>query len=149
MLLEGCLTPGGVGRQPPARGRPGGGAGGRGLLSFLCPRHWERAAQKCLAEPVELEFGAEDGSYSRGYASSASSAAAIRPDILAHVSDRWKDQLAENVRGILQTAWDPKKTFDLRLLTPLFAREVAPYQVLARDTAVFYSPARLVSLGLP
>jgi hypothetical protein len=112
-------------------------------------RHWERAAQKCLADPVELEFGAEDGSYSRGYASSADLAAAIRPDILSHVSEKWKDHLAENTRGILQTTWNPQKTFDFRLLTPLFAREIAPYQVLARDTAVFYSPARLVSLGLP
>jgi hypothetical protein len=57
--------------------------------------------------------------------------------------------LTKNVRGVLQTAWTPKKTFDLGPLTPLFAREIAPYQVLARDTAVFYSPARLVSLGLP
>jgi len=111
-------------------------------------QHWERAAQKCMAEAVELEFGAEDGSYSRGYASSAGLAAAIRSDILDFVADTWKDQLAGNVRGILQTVWDPKKALDFRLLTPLFAREIAPYQVLARDTAVFYSPARLVSLGL-
>lgn len=112
-------------------------------------QHWERAAHHCLAKPVELEFGAEDGSYSRGYASAAGLAGAIRPDILSYVADQWRDQLAENVRGILQTAWTPKKTFDFGLLTPLFAREIAPYQVLARDTAIFYSPARLVSLGLP
>lgn len=112
-------------------------------------QHWERAAHHCLSEPVELEFGAVDKSYSRGYASSAGLATAVRPDILSHVSDRWKNQLAGNIRGILQTSWNPKKTFDFRLLTPLFAREIAPYQVLARDTAVFYSPARLVALGLP
>jgi hypothetical protein len=112
-------------------------------------RHWEGAAARCLTEPVELEFGADDGSYSRGYASAAGLAASIRPDILRFVADGWRDQLAGNVRGILQTAWTPKKTFDLGLVTPLFAREIAPYQVLARDTAIFYSPARLVSLGLP
>ncbi len=112
-------------------------------------RHWERAAKECLVEPIELEFGAIDGSYSRGYASAASLAAAFRPDILSHVSDRWKDQIAKNPRGILQTAWNPKKSFDFQALTLLFAREVAPYQVLARDTAIFYSPARLNSFGLP
>jgi hypothetical protein len=112
-------------------------------------RHWEQAAHKCLAKPIELEFGADDGSYSRGYASEAGLAAAIRPDILSHVAAQWRSQLTKNVRGVLQTAWTPKKTFDLGPLTPLFAREIAPYQVLARDTAVFYSPARLVSLGLP
>ncbi|MGA1870915.1 MAG: FRG domain-containing protein [bacterium] len=118
---------------------------------FVSPdsRHWERAAHQCLVKPIELEFGAEDGSYSRGYASVKGLAASIRSDILSYVADEWKDQLAENVRGILQTAWTPKQTFDFVLLTPLFAREIAPYQVLARDTAVFYSPARLSSLGLP
>jgi hypothetical protein len=112
-------------------------------------QHWERAALKCLAEPIELEFGADDGSYSRGYVSKASLADAIRPDILSHVADQWKGQLDKNVCGILQTAWTPQRTFDFRLLTALFALEIAPYQVLARNTATFYSPARLVSLGLP
>jgi hypothetical protein len=111
--------------------------------------HWERAVEQCLAEPVELEFGAEDGSYSKGYAAAASLRTAIRTDILSHVSDDWKDQLSRNVRGMLQTSWNPKKTFDFPLLTPLFAREIAPYKVLARDAAIFYSPARLMSLGLP
>lgn len=112
-------------------------------------QHWELAAKHCLPEPIELEFGAADGSYSRGYVSAPRLAAAIRSDILSYVSNRWKQQMAENPRGILQTSWTAKKTFDFRLLAPLFATEVAPYQVLARNSAVFYSPARLVSLGLP
>lgn len=111
--------------------------------------HWERAAHDCLTKPVEIEFGADDGSYSRGYASQGGLAAAIRPDIVSYVADQWRKQVANNVRGILQTAWTPQKTFDFAHLTPLFAREIAPYQVLARDTAIFYSPARLVSFGLP
>ncbi len=111
--------------------------------------HWERAAQKCLGDAIELEFGADDGSYSRASVSTQSIAAAIRGDILTHVSDGWKAEMGRDPRGILQTAWSPKKTCDFGLLTPLFAREVAPYQVLARETAVFYSPARLASLGLP
>jgi len=112
-------------------------------------RHWERAAEECLVNPIELEFGTTDGSYSRGYASAANLAAAFRPDILSHVSDRWQDQMATNPRWILQSAWNPKKSFDFQALTLLFARELAPYQVLARDSAVFYSPARLDTLGLP
>jgi hypothetical protein len=112
-------------------------------------QHWESAASQCLAEPVELEFGAEDGIYSRGYASTAGLTAAVRPDILSYVADQWRERFAGNIRGILQTAWTPRKTFDFGLLTPIFAREIAPFQVLARDSAIFYSPARLVSLGLP
>jgi len=111
-------------------------------------RHWERAADHCLIKPVWLEFGAEDGSYSRGYVSEAGLAGAIRPDILSYVADHWRDS-TEDVHGILQSAWNPRKTFDFGLLTPLFAREIAPYQVLERDTAIFYSPARLVRLGMP
>lgn len=112
-------------------------------------RHWEQAAHKCLTQPVALEFGAEDGSYSRGYASTESLVAAIRPDILSYITDEWKEQLPENIHRLLQKTWTPQKTFDFTLLTPIFAREIAPYQVLARNTVVFYSPARLMSFGLP
>jgi FRG domain len=111
--------------------------------------HWQRAASDCLADPVELEFGAEDGSYSRGYASAAGLADAIRPDIVSFMAAGSRSRLADNVTGILLSAWTPQKTFDFGLLAPLFAREIAPYQVVARDRAIFYSPARLVSLGLP
>ena len=112
-------------------------------------QHWERAAHRCLVEPIELEFAANDGSYSRAYASKSGLAVAIRPDILSYVADQWREPISENVCRILQLAWTPQKTFDFGLLTTLFAREIAPYQVLARNTAIFYSPARLVSLGLP
>jgi hypothetical protein len=50
---------------------------------------------------------------------------------------------------VLQTAWTPSLAFDFTRLAPLFAREIAPYQVLARQMAVFYSPARFDTLGLP
>lgn len=113
-------------------------------------RHWSGAAEACLRDPVQIEFGAEDGSYSRAYVSGSSLARALRTDLLDHASDKWRDQLKGNVRGILQAAFNLRKTFDLQKLTPLFAQEIAPYQVLARGTsAVFYSPARLSSLGLP
>jgi hypothetical protein len=32
---------------------------------------WDKAAAQCLCEPREVEFGAPDGSYSRGYVSSS------------------------------------------------------------------------------
>ena len=112
-------------------------------------RHWERVARHCLVEPVPLDFGSDDGSYSRSYASAAGLAAAIRPDMLSYVAAQWRDQIAGNVEQILHTSWNPKKTFDFGLLTSLFAREIAPYQVLTRDHAIFYTPARLVAFGLP
>ena len=110
---------------------------------------WDEAATQCLHEPREVEFGALDGSYSRGFVSSRNLAAAVRSDIAAFAVAQWKEMVRSNVGLILQTAWTPSQAFDFGRLAPLFAREIAPYQVLAREMAVFYSPARLDKLGLP
>jgi len=74
-------------------------------------RHWERAAHHCLAKPVELEFGADDGSYSRGYASRAGLAAAIRPDILSYVADRWRETVGPERPRNPSDRMDPEKDF--------------------------------------
>ena len=110
---------------------------------------WDEAAAQCLHEPREVEFGAPDGSYSRGFVSSRNLAAAVRPDIAAFAVAQWNEMVESNVVPILQTAWTPSHAFDFSRLAPLFAREIAPYQSAARETAVFYSPARLDKLGLP
>ena len=121
----------------------------RGSFSSPDARHFERAVHIFSGDPIKLEFGAADGSYSRGYASNAGLARAIRPDILSYMSGEWKTTMADNPHGILQAVWTPKKVFDFRVLVSTFARELVPYQVMLRDGAVFYSPARLSSLGLP
>jgi hypothetical protein len=121
----------------------------KGDFQNIDNQHWEQAVNQCLSNPIYLEFGAEDGSYSRGYVALSSLFSAVRSDLYTFMADKWKEQLEKNIHGILQTAWTPQKTFDYELLCPLFAREIAPYQVLARNMAVFYSPARLHSLGLP
>jgi len=110
---------------------------------------WNNAVAQCLRDPREVEFGAPDGSYSRGFASSSNIAAAVRPDIAAFAAPQWKEMVTSNLVLVLQTAWTPSYTFDFSGLASLFAREIAPYQVLARETAVFYSPARLDKFGLP
>jgi hypothetical protein len=84
-----------------------------------------------------------------GLPTSRNLAAAVRPDIAAFAVAQWKEMVGSHVVLILQTAWTPSHAFDFSRLAPLFAREIAPYQVLARETAVFYSPARLDKLGLP
>jgi hypothetical protein len=112
-------------------------------------QHWRDAASACLIDPIELEFGTDDGSYSRGYASAAAIAVAARTDLFKYVAAEWKSQLSDNPFGILQTAWTPQKTFDFRRLNRAIARQVAPYQVLARSEAIFYTAARLNVLGLP
>lgn len=121
----------------------------RGDFKSSDSRHWEQAACLCLSNPVQVEFGSVDGSYSRGFASRVGLTAAIRQDYISYVVDEWKEKLSDNVVGVLQKSWIPKQTFDYSSLALIFVRELAPYQVLARHTAVFYSPARLSVLGLP
>lgn len=121
----------------------------KGKFPNIVSSSWESPADQCLIDPVEIEFGAYDGSYSRGYVSAQSLISALRPDLSTYLSDKWKNQMKGNIIGILQCSSDPGRTFDFSLLAPIFAREIVPNQVLARNTAIFYSPARLCSLGLP
>lgn len=112
--------------------------------------HLEQASTQCLGKSIELEFGAHDGSYSRGYASWISLAEAVRPDILSYVSEEKRGAVSNNIRLLLLGAQNPQKVFDFHELTRLFAREIAPTQVLLQnwDSACFYSPAHLDGLGL-
>jgi hypothetical protein len=120
----------------------------RGDFSNYDASHWEEAVDRCLQDAVELEFGAGDGSYSRGFVSAGSLRAAVREDIRSYISPEWQEEVLGNPRGIIQTAWDPRRVFDFERLAPVFAREIAPCQVLARSHAIFFSPARLDSLSL-
>lgn len=121
----------------------------RGEFGRSIKGHWETAAEACLNEAIELEFGAADGSYSRGYASGSKLLAAVRSDVESFMSPKWRNQFMGNISSILLTSWDPRRTFDFNKLAPIFASEIAPFQVLARSDAIFYSPARLDALGLP
>jgi hypothetical protein len=113
-------------------------------------RHWELAADRCLQNPIELKLGAGDGSHSRGFAAASSLMSAFRDDIGAFVTPQWQEQLLKNPADILLSAPDLHRVFDFDRLALVFAREIAPLQVLVPGGgAVFYSPARLDSLGLP
>jgi FRG domain len=111
--------------------------------------HLSTAAKICLRDPMEVEFGARDGSYSRSFASRSNIAAAVRSDISVFAAAEWKERIGSNMVHLLQTAWVPSQVFDFSGLARLFAREIAPMQVLIREAAVFYSPARLDKFGLP
>lgn len=123
----------------------------RGNFRSFDGGHWDRCAAACLEETIPIEIGCDDGSYSRSYVSSSELLAAVRPDIASFAAPQWASQINNNPRGIIQTAHDPRSVFDFRALAGVFARQIAPCQVVNRSIkdAVFYSPARLVSLGLP
>ena len=112
-------------------------------------QHWQAAAEKIFGDAIELEFGAWDGSYSRGFASRQGVTAAIRKDFLSYVAPNHKDKVSGSLTPKLQISPDPKRTFEFEPLCEIFITQIAPLQVLIREDAIFYSPARLKSLGLP
>jgi hypothetical protein len=111
---------------------------------------WGKVTSECFGETTEIEFGSEDGSYSRSFASKSKLLAAVREDIYDYVDPKWKPQLDDNIIGLLQAIWAPDRLFDYDKLAKIFAYEIAPVQVIMRSerVAIFFSPARLDSFGL-
>lgn len=126
------------------------------LASYLLKRgrvmqvDWAKVTSECFGETIEIEFGSEDGSYSRSFASKSKLLAAVREDIYDYIDPKWKTQLEKNIIGLLQAIWTPDRLFDYDELTKIFAHEIVPVQVIMRSerVAVFFSPVRLDSFGL-
>jgi hypothetical protein len=113
------------------------------------PDSWLEATNVCLGQLIYVEFGADDGSYSRAHASTAALLSAVRKDIAEYLAPAYLDRLRGNMTGLLQAVQNPRKLFDFRPLARVFAEELIPSQVLTRGThAVFFSPARLSAFGL-
>jgi hypothetical protein len=112
--------------------------------------NWAKVTSECFGETIEIEFGSDDGSYSRSFASKSRLLAAVRDDIYEYLDPNWKPQLENNIIGLLQTIWAPDRLFYYDKLANIFAYEIAPVQVIMRSerAAVFFSPARLDSFGL-
>lgn len=111
---------------------------------------WAKVTSECFGKTIEIEFGSEDGSYSRSFASKSKLLAAVREDIYDYIDPKWQSQLEKNIVGLLQAIWTPSRLFDYDKLAKLFAHEIAPVQVIMRSerVAIFFSPARLDSFGL-
>lgn len=113
-------------------------------------QNWESAANHCFGETVEVEFGCQDSSYSRAYVSEHDLLQAVRPDLSQFLRPEYGQVLSSgNVYGLLQLIHAPYLLFDFMKLAHLFATQISPIQVLTRNFAIFYSPARLDSFGLP
>lgn len=106
------------------------------------------SAQRVLGDCFQVEFGAVDGSSSRGYITRQSLQSALRPDLAELASDRLIQVMQADVRWVLQAVFSPSRLLEFDQLRIIFARELIPTQVLARKL-VLYSPARLDTFGLP
>ena len=107
-------------------------------------------ASACFGDSMEVEFGTSDGSYSKAYVSKQALLNCVRSDISQYLNIEYREQIEGNIVGLLQSCYDPRKLFNFQRLASLFATQICPSQVLMRgSTAIFYSPARLDSFGLP
>lgn len=120
------------------------------LLGGITPDDWEAAATAVLGPAVEVELGADDGSYAKCYAAEDSVAACIRDDIDRYLTPGFRAHLIENPVGMLQVLPLPDRLFEFDRLARLMARELSPTQVLMRPgRSVYFSPARIIRMGLP
>lgn len=113
-------------------------------------RVWLECANLRFGKSIEVEFGANDNSYGRGYASQASLLSCVRDDFLSLVAPKFQNQIAGNIYGVFQAIQAPNRLFEFDKLVKVFAQELVPTQILIReDEAIFFSPARLIAFGLP
>ena len=127
------------------------------LITYLLKREnntkidWQQITSDLFSETIWIEFGSEDGSYSRSYVSKSKLLAAVRDDIYDYIAPAWIEQIIGNIIGLLQAIWAPSRLFDFNKLSKLYAQEILPVQILMRadNVAIFFSPARLDSFGLP
>jgi hypothetical protein len=110
----------------------------------------EEAADETFGNSLRVEFGSEDGSYSKGFAGRDLLLGAVRKDIGKYLKPDLAPLFGGNITGLLQAVQDPKRLFEFPPLADVFARQLAPSQILFRDSsaAIFYSPARVDRFGL-
>ncbi|MGH2552810.1 MAG: hypothetical protein ACRDEB_03795, partial [Chitinophagaceae bacterium] len=105
-----------------------------------------------IPDAMEVEFGANDGSYSRAFVSSKKLLNCVREDIGEIVIQSIKNFIdsALNPTPLLQAIKNPEFLFDYDKLNNLFVEEIVPTQIIMRTAnAVYYCPAQINAFGLP
>jgi len=120
----------------------------QGDFANVSGRHWEEASEALLGETLFVEFGADDGSYSRGHVSVNTIQSALRDDLREFVSEQYLTANIVHPVNVLRMARVPQQIFKAEEFFSVFVREIVPTQVLMRSQAVYYSPVRLTQFGL-
>ena len=107
-------------------------------------------ARRCMRDPIYIEIGMEDGSYTRGIVSASLLYTAIRDDFWSHLTESWRERI-KNFQNIFFVVSDPRRLFVFDRLISMFCVQFVPTQVILRDPddARLYNPARAITLGLP
>ena len=91
-----------------------------------------RLAEQCIGSALEVEIGLEDGSYTRGFASSKLLRQAVREDFVDFLTAYWRPQI-KNIHHILQVASNIRRVMVFNRLRTLFSTQIVPTQVVLRD----------------
>ena len=112
---------------------------------------WEQrsAIQLALGADFLVEFGQDDGSYSRAYVREADLRALIRPDLNDLLKPEFRSVFRDSLADLLYRVHAPERLLEFRGLAHLFATELVPIQLLMRRSAIIFTPARLETFGLP
>lgn len=109
----------------------------------------EAKLEEFLGRLIEIEFHTVEGTYSRSYAAADDLRACMRSDILDLLAPTWREQIA-GPHNIIQMIQAPDRLYEFDAVSSLFARQIAPLQVVMRGgKAKLYNPALFKSLGLP
>jgi hypothetical protein len=130
-------------------------------------KSYSSICSQCINDDVfEIDFGTFDGGGGRSFVSTQGLIESIRKDIeLENEYLQWQDRPNnQRFKGLstkelqymrmdtlFAAIWSPSHTFDFQKLASLWAKQIAPTQILKylNNNAIIYSPARLETLGRP
>jgi len=104
--------------------------------------------ERVLEDCFQVEFAANDNSSSRGYIQRETLRSALRSDLAEYASEQLLSNMNGDVKWVLQGIFSPSRLLEFDALRAMFVNELIPTQVLSRKL-VLYSPARLLTFGLP
>lgn len=108
-------------------------------------------ASALFQEPIEVEYGGSDGSYTRGLVSRTKLSEALRPDLVAKLTQA--QSLAPLIGGrldfLMASVPEPARLFDFPKFARVYAAQILPTTLLIREDhlAIYASPARVTRLG--
>src|SRR5260370_38638048 len=95
-----------------------------------------------------VEFGSEDGAYTRTPVSVAGIRSAMRTDINTYKSFG-SDDLRKQIYELMSISNNPSLLYDFEKMIDLFAQEIVPSQIVFRyeGDLIYFSPSRVTLFG--
>lgn len=105
--------------------------------------------KQCIDSPIRVVSSSWDGSYLYSYVSSHDLHDCIRHNIKSYLLPKYK-HFSDDILMLLQCCWNPRRIFQFKRFSYLFATQIVPVQGLIEEQSTsHYSPARLKEFGLP